>query len=91
MRPEGRRTFQAYDGTNNLFNLAYEMLGWKVHRALIKAKLEPYLGFLHSTQFGKPSLVCDVQELYRHLIDDFLVQYCQILSVKDFVVKTENL
>lgn len=63
----------------------------KIHRALIKAKLEPYLGFLHSMQYGKPSLVCDFQELYRHLIDDFLIQYCQSLRVKDFVVKTEGL
>ena len=67
------------------------MLSWKIHRALINAKLEPYLGFLHSTQFGKPSLVCDFQELYRHLIDNFLIQYCQKLNKKDFIVKTEDL
>jgi len=91
IRPEERRTFKAYDGTNNLFNLAYEMLSWKVHRALIKAKLEPYLGFLHSTQYSKPSLVCDFQELYRHLMDDFLIQYCQDLRSKDFIVKTEGM
>lgn len=42
-------------------------------KALMKAKLEPYLGFLHSIQHGKPSLVCDFQELYRYLIDDFLI------------------
>ena len=53
IRPESRKNFKAYDGTNNIFNLAYEILSWKVHRALIKAKLEPYLGFLHSVQFGK--------------------------------------
>jgi CRISPR-associated protein Cas1 len=91
IRPEGRRTFKAYDGTNNLFNLAYELLSWKVHRALIKAKLEPYLGFLHSTQYSKPSLVCDFQELYRHLIDDFLIRYSQDLRSKDFIVKTEDM
>ena len=56
-----------------------------------KAKLEPYLGFLHSTQYSKPSLVCDFQELYRHLMDDFLIQYCQPLKAKDFIVKTEDL
>jgi CRISPR-associated protein Cas1 len=89
IRPEGRRTFKAYDGTNNLFNLAYEMLSWKVHRALINAKLEPYLGFLHSTQYSKPSLVCDFQELYRHFMDDFLIKYSQKLIPKDFIVKTE--
>ena len=26
---------------------------------MLIAKLEPYLGFLHSEQHGKPSLVCD--------------------------------
>lgn len=91
IRPETRETFMAYDGTNNIFNLAYEVLSWKVHRALIKAKLEPYLGFLHSVQWGKPSLVCDFQELYRYLMDDFVVGYCQKLKVKDFKVKTETL
>jgi CRISPR-associated protein Cas1 len=71
--------------------LAYEVLAWKVHRALISAKLEPYLGFLHSEQFGKPSLVCDFQELYRHLTDDFVIKYCQGLGKRDFEHKTEKL
>ena len=88
--PESRKTFKAYDGVNNLFNLAYEILAWKVHRALINAKLEPYLGFLHSEQFGKPSLVCDFQELYRYLIDDFVILYCQNLVKQDFTFKTEK-
>jgi CRISPR/Cas system-associated endonuclease Cas1 len=26
IRPENRKGFKAYDGTNNIFNLAYEML-----------------------------------------------------------------
>jgi CRISPR-associated protein Cas1 len=90
IRPEGRKTFKAYDAVNNLFNLAYELLAWKVHRALINAKLEPYLGFLHSEQFGKPSLVCDFQELYRYLIDDFVMQYCKRLSKRNFTFKTEK-
>jgi len=89
-RIENRRTFKAYDGMNNTFNLAYTVLKWKVYGAVLKAKLEPYLGFLHSEQFGKPSLVCDFQELYRYLIDDFLIQYCQKLRKKDFTVKTET-
>ena len=62
-----------------------------MHKALINAKLEPYLGFLHSEQFGKPSLVCDFQELYRYLIDDFVIQYCQGLSKRNFMFKTEKM
>ncbi len=30
LRPESRRKFKAYDGINNIFNLAYEVLSWKV-------------------------------------------------------------
>ncbi len=90
IRPIRRSTFKAYDGINNLFNLSYEMLKWKVHIALLKAKLEPYLGFLHSMQHGKPSLVCDFEELYRYLIDDFVIQYCRDLKKRDFIFKTEK-
>ena len=44
LRPEKRKKFKAYDGVNNIFNLAYEVLSWKIHRAIIRAKMEPYLG-----------------------------------------------
>lgn len=90
LRPDSRKTFKAYDGINNLFNLGYEILLWKVQYALIKAKLEPYLGFLHSITKGKPSLICDFQELYRYLVDDFIIQYCRNLHKRDFRVKNEN-
>jgi len=90
LRPEKRSKFKAYDGTNNVFNLTYEVLSWRVHRVVIRAKLEPYLGFLHSVQYGKPSLVCDLQELYRYLVDDFVIQFCQDLKEKGFTVKNER-
>lgn len=82
---------RAFDAINNLFNLAYTTLSWKVHVALLNAKLEPYLGFLHSLAWGKPSLVCDFQELYRYLMDDFVIQYCKEVRSKDFMLKEENL
>lgn len=75
---------------NNLFNLAYSVLKWKVYRAIVRAKLEPYLGFLHSEQFGKPSLVCDFMELYRYLVEDFLIEHSGNLRKKDFVIRHEN-
>jgi len=73
IRTENRKTFKAYDGLNNLFNLAYTVLKWKVYRAIIRAKLEPYLGFLHSEAWGKPLMVCDFMELCRHLVEDFII------------------
>jgi CRISP-associated protein Cas1 len=90
IRPEKRAGFMAYDGTNNVFNLAYEMLGWKVHKALLKAHLEPYLGFLHtSVQASTMSLVCDFQEIYRAYVDDFVIGYLQDVKKQDFITKTE--
>jgi len=89
LRPEKRVKYKAYDGINNVFNFGYYILKCRVHKALIKAKLEPYLGFLHSTAHGKPSLVCDFQELYRYLIDDFLIERCQKLHKNDFVRITD--
>jgi CRISPR-associated protein Cas1 len=84
------RTFKAYDGVNNIFNLAYEVLSRKVQHALIKAKLEPYLGSLHSTAIGKPSLICDFQEVYRYLIDDVVIQFCLKIKKEEFVMKSED-
>jgi CRISPR-associated endonuclease Cas1 len=89
LRPAERKGFRAYDGINNVFNFGYYVLKCRVHKALLKAKLEPYLGFLHSVQYGKPSLVCDFQELYRYLIDDFLIDRCQKLHKNDFVFVTD--
>jgi hypothetical protein len=47
------------------------------------------LGFLHSEQLGRPSLICDFQELYRYPIDDFLIERCHKLHKKEFVLVTD--
>jgi len=75
---------------NNVLNLGYAVLFWKIQIALMKAKLEPYLGFLHGMQKGEPSLVCDFQDLYRYLIDDFAIEYCRTVRATDFVLREEE-
>jgi CRISPR-associated protein Cas1 len=89
IRPANRTGYKAYDGVNNVFNFGYYVLRCRIHKALINAKLEPYLGYLHTIQFGKPSLVCDFQELYRYLIDDYLIERCKKMHKSDFVVITD--
>jgi len=87
MREQFRQKYKAVGILNNLFNLAYEVLKWEVYKSVLNAHLDPYLGFLHSIQHSKPSLVCDLQEPYRPLIDDFLINYSQNLGNKDIEVK----
>jgi CRISPR-associated protein Cas1 len=88
LRPDKRLGFQAYDGINNLFNLGYEILFWKCYRALSKAHLETHLGFVHVLKWSRPSLVCDFQEIYRYLIDDFLIGFSKNMKPKDFMART---
>ncbi|MCJ7469102.1 CRISPR-associated endonuclease Cas1 [Candidatus Bathyarchaeota archaeon] len=87
---EEKKICKAYDIANNVLSLAYSVLFWKIQIALMKDKLEPYLGFLHSTQWGLPSLVLDFQELYRYLVDDFVIQYFRSVKSRDCVLKTED-
>jgi len=89
VRIKKRFSWRAYDGINNTFNLAYTLLKYRVFVAVLRAHLEPYLGFLHSEQWGKPSLVCDLMELYRYLIEDLVIEFSQNLTKKDFVLKKE--
>lgn len=89
LQPMKRQSYKAYDGINNLFNLGYELLFWKCHRALSKAHLETHLGFVHILMAHRPNLVCDFEEIYRYLVDDFLLTYAKDLRSKDFVAKSE--
>lgn len=79
-----RTKHNAEDPLNNLLNLGYEVLKGEVYRAVMYAHLDSYLGYLHSIQFAKPSLVCDIQEIFRGVIDEFLIGYCQRLSERSF-------
>jgi CRISPR/Cas system-associated endonuclease Cas1 len=49
-----------------------------------------FSAILHSTATGKPSLICDFQELYRYFVDDFVIQYCRSLKKEDFAMKSED-
>lgn len=85
IQPRKRISRNAIESGNNLLNLSYEVLNWKIMKAILKSKLEPYLGFLHSIQYSKPSLVCDLVEPFRSYIIHFLINYSKTLTSKDFI------
>jgi len=86
-KPKKREKYKAQSPLNNLLNLGYEILKGEVYKAILAAHLDPYLGYLHSIQFAKPSLVCDVQEIFRALVEDFLLTYHQNLEPGSFKQK----
>lgn len=66
----GRRTQGATDPFNSALNYGYGILYSAVERALVLAGLDPYAGFLHTDRPGKPSLVFDLVEEFRHPVVD---------------------
>ncbi|MEM2249818.1 MAG: CRISPR-associated endonuclease Cas1 [Candidatus Bathyarchaeia archaeon] len=89
LRPHTRVSFKAYDGVNNTFNLAYTLLKFRVFQAVLRSHLEPFLGFIHAEAWGKPSLVCDLMEIYRYLIDNYVLDFLQNVSLNDFIAKKD--
>lgn len=57
LQPEKRYKYRARDPLNNLLNLEFEVLKREILLAIIPAHLDPFLGYLHSVQKYKPSLV----------------------------------
>jgi CRISP-associated protein Cas1 len=68
-RFDGRSRQPARDGFNAMLNYSYGVLYSLVDRACICAGLDPFLGFLHTDNYNKPSLVYDMIEPFRILAE----------------------
>jgi CRISPR-associated protein Cas1 len=72
-RFETRSRNPARDEFNCLLNYAYGVLYGAVERACILAGLDPYVGFVHTDHYNKPSLVFDLIECYRLWADETVI------------------
>ena len=72
-RFKGRSRNPAQDEFNCLLNYAYGVLYGTVERACLLAGLDPYVGFLHTDHYAKPSLVFDLIENYRIWADEVVI------------------
>jgi CRISPR-associated endonuclease Cas1 len=86
LKTKNRHKRGAQDPLNNLMNLGYEVLKRRVHIAVAATHLNPYIGYLHGIQFGKPSLVCDPMEAWRFRVEDFILDYHEKLDPDCFVL-----
>jgi len=78
------------DPVNTLLSFGYVLLMNHVASAASVVGLDPYVGFLHSSQFGKPALPLDVMESFRPLVVDSVVLTLlnnQMLAKQDFEEK----
>jgi len=75
------------DPVNALLSLGYSLLARDIQTACNLVGFDPYLGFLHSERYGRPSLALDLMEEFRPLIVDAAVLRCinlKMLTPADF-------
>ncbi len=70
---ERRQRRPPRDPVNALLSFGYVLLMNQVASAVSVVGLDPYVGFLHSSQYGKPALPLDVMESFRPLVVDSVV------------------
>ena len=68
-RFDGRSRQPAHDEFNAMLNYSYGVLYSLVEKACILAGLDPFVGFLHTDNYSKKSLVYDLIEPFRILGD----------------------
>jgi len=69
----GRNRRPPKDPVNVLLSLGYTLLANAVQTQVHVSGLDPYLGCLHSPEYGRPSLVLDLMEEFRPVLVDALV------------------
>lgn len=67
---KGRTRRPPRDPVNALLSYGYTILLNQVQSALCLVGLDPYIGYLHGTGYGKPALALDLMEAFRPIIVD---------------------
>jgi len=70
---EARRRRPSTDPVNALLSLGYALLRHDLQSAVNLVGFDPYLGYLHTLRYGRPSLALDLMEEFRPLIVDAVV------------------
>ena len=75
------------DPVNVLLSFGYTLLTRELEASVLLVGLDPYLGFLHGTAYGRPSLALDLVEEFRAIVVDAVVLRClnsEIITPADF-------
>jgi len=87
----GRSRQPARDEFNAMLNYGYGVLYGTVEKAVIVAGLDPYIGFIHTDNYNKVSLVFDVIEKYRIWVEETILDLFVKKAIrKDLFEKLAN-
>jgi CRISPR-associated protein Cas1 len=83
----GRRSHPSTDPVNALLSFGYTLVVNELSALLDAMGFDPYIGFLHALDYGRPSLALDQVEEFRHsLVDRFTLAAInrQVFAEADF-------
>lgn len=83
----GRHKRPPTDPINALLSYGYVLLNSQAISAAQIVGFDPYIGFLHSTEYGKPALALDIIEMFRAPVVDSVVLSLlnnRMLQTEDF-------
>jgi CRISP-associated protein Cas1 len=83
---KGRSRQPAKDPFNAFLNYTYGILYSEVEKACIIAGLDPYIGFLHTDNYNKQSLVFDIIENFRIYADRIVLRLFSKKMVSDKMI-----
>jgi len=78
------------DPVNLSLNIAYNLLSGQIWKFTLKFGLDPFMGYIHVERPGKLSLVFDLMEPFRPMVDRFVVGFLNRLSPAYFSEKTKG-
>lgn len=89
----GRNRRPPKDSVNVMLSFGYAILTNEILSLLFATGFDPYIGYLHGIDYGRPSLALDIIEEFRHSIIDRLILKLlnkKIITVEDFIEDKEN-
>jgi len=86
---EGRNQ-KSSDPVNLSLNIAYNMLMGQMWKYVLRFGLDPFMGYIHVERPGKLSLVFDLMEPFRPMVDRFVIGFLKKLSPAYFSEKAKS-
>ncbi|NMC93116.1 MAG: CRISPR-associated endonuclease Cas1 [Syntrophorhabdus sp.] len=89
---KGRNRRPPLDPVNAVLSLCYTMLHYETVGAIETIGLDPTIGFLHQFEYGRESLACDLVEIHRPAVDEFVWELFRErnLTHRDFTYEKER-
>lgn len=81
------------DPVNALLSFGYTLITNEIFSLLLAIGFDPYIGYLHGIDYGRPSLALDLVEEFRHPIVDRFTLYLvnnRMISGEDFLESEEG-